>query len=131
MDGCEILPTGDFLHPQYHVEYLHFFVTLNSEFRFDQFHLPFIVSWKNLNLGSKGLRETNAFEVLRFFRFFTLLTRFDFSSRRDLWANERKCTYTLPPNFGAFMNLHIFEGILSATRFSHAEDAALGGGKDR
>ena len=98
---------------------------------FPQFHLSSIVSWTNVNLGRKGLRETNASEVLKIFGVLILLTRFEFGSRRDLWANESKYKYIPPPNFVVLISHHRFESILSAIRFSRAEDAALEGRKNR
>ena len=98
---------------------------------FRQFHLSFIVSWTNLNLGRKGLRGKNASEILKFFRVLILLTRFELCSRRYLWVNESKYKYIPPPKFSAFMSLHRFESISSVIRFIHAEDAALEGGKSR
>ena len=48
-----------------------------------------------------------------------LLTRFEFGSRRDLWADKSKYKYIPPPNFSAFMSCHRVESILSSIIFSH------------
>lgn len=58
-------------------------------------HLGRMVRWTSENLNSSGKSSTSITELLRFFGIMVLMTRCQFSSRRDLWRKTSR--YPLLP----------------------------------
>lgn len=85
---------------------------------FPMSHLGKIVTMTNLNLVKNGRPVTSTSEILRFFGVIVLMSRYEFGSRRDLWATSTGNKYIPAPNFGQIMPFHRFQMIRSQIRFS-------------
>lgn len=98
--------------------------------RLDYFFMMFppsairhIITLTNVRLGKDGQDDIDVGELVRFFGLILLMTRYDFSSRRDLWSTEAKSKYMASPAFGRLgMSRNRFEMIWKALRFSYQPD---------
>lgn len=75
-------------------------------------HLEVIKRLTNVKLQERDIRTVTSGELLRFFGLLILLTRFNVSSRRDLWK-KTSSKYIPTPDFGRIMSRKRFENILS------------------
>ena len=86
--------------------------------------LNLIIQLTNKNLRKQGQRETTKGEIVCFFGIIILGTKFEFGSRRDLWATRSKSRLVDPPRFGekTGMGRHRFDNLWSAIRYSDQPD---------
>ena len=95
-------------------------------------HFTAIVSWTDANLQKKGVEVlTSAGEVLKFFGVIILMTRFEFSKRRDLWKTESSFKYKPVAKFGRFIARNRFEVLMSCIAFSRQSECTSPGSSDR
>ena len=92
-------------------------------------HLNVITTLTSINLERRGRKGTTPGEILKFFGVLVLLTRFEFSRRRDLWRTTSRTQYIPAACFGKAMARDRFEKICSNLQFSR--EAGIEGSLER
>ena len=83
-------------------------------------HLVKILTLTNQNLLKIGKQKITKDILIKFFGIIILGTRFEFSSRRDLWSTASVSRFVEAPRFGekTGMSRNRFDEIWSSIRFS-------------
>ena len=88
-------------------------------------HLNDIVNGTNERLTRHGMKGTTAGEVLKFFGILILMSRFEFSDRRSLWARNSPSKFIPLPAMGAIMTRSRFEDLKRHLSFSGVGEDAV------
>lgn len=86
---------------------------------FPMSHLGSIERMTNSELAKRGKPLTTISEILRYFGVVLLLSRHEFSSRKDLWSPTNSYKYIPSPNFARIMASHRFEMLRCCIRYSY------------
>ena len=83
-----------------------------------------ILHLTNRKLRAKEVDEIDMGELYKFFGICILVTKFEFSSRRDLWSTISNCRYIPPASIGenTGMSRNRFDEIWSSLTFSEQEE---------
>jgi len=89
--------------------------------------LALMISLTSAKLQARGMRPTTRGEVLKFIGVTVPVTRYEFSSRADLWAKRPRNRYMVAPAFGERTGVprSRFESLWSCLTFSEQSE---GGG---
>lgn len=81
----------------------------------------------NNNLKNDNLDITTNGEILKFFGILILITRFEFSSRRDLWKRKDISKYIPSAQFGRFISRDRFQHLMQHIQLSMGAPHATNG----
>jgi len=114
----EVIAPGSDTGPMQH-SLLQYFI-----WSFPPMALMLIVQQTSLILRGKGLKETTAGEILKFFGMLILITRYEFGERRSLWSSKSQHKYKPAADFGTKtgMSRKRFDDLWSSIRFSYQPD---------
>ena len=69
-------------------------------------HLIKIIALTNVRLETKGHEDITKGELVKFFGIIILGSRYEFGSRRDIWATTSVSRFVNAPNFVARTGMH-------------------------
>ena len=69
-------------------------------------HLIKIIALTNVRLEAKGHEDITKGELVKFFGIIIVGSRYEFGSRRDLWATDSVSRFVDAPNFVAITSMH-------------------------
>lgn len=85
---------------------------------FPMSHLPKMVAMTNANLTKNRWAVTDCSEILRLMGVLVLMSRYEYSKRRDLWKTTSENKYVSAPNFSQIMTYTRFMTLRANLRFS-------------